>query len=447
MGEAAATVFMLAGDDRLYIDVSDAIVDGGDGYDRAFVSGTIDLADVGLTNVERVFGSSGVDVIDGSGIAGNYLIAGNGDDDILTGGSGNNALVGGAGADRFYGSLGNDSLNIDVFDTVVDGGDGFDIITVVGTIDLATVGLNSIERVYGSAGADVIDASSTNDMSVVGNGGDDELIAGSGNNWLYGNSGADRMFGNGGNDSFRIDTDDIVVDGGIGFDVTFSIGVIDLGTLGFVDIERSYGGNQGDTLDASGISYGLDLYARGGDDILIGGIGNNTLDGGAEADQFFGGLGNGSFRIDVNDTVVDGGGGLDVASMSGAMNFASVGMVDIDRIYGATGADAMDASGIDTALRLYGLAGTDTLIGGSANDLLYGGTQTDSFVMITGWGDDRIIDFENGLEAIDMTGAGISAGNFNVITSGADAIVDFGTTDSITFDNMAGLIDINDFDF
>ncbi|WP_201838981.1 CAP domain-containing protein [Microvirga zambiensis] len=77
-----------------------------------------------------------------------------------------------------------------------------------------------------------------------------------------------------------------------------------------------------------------------------------------------------------------------------------------DRLHGGAGNDKLYGdSGND---RLYGDAGRDTLVGGTGNDTLTGGTGADRFVFSGKWGKDKITDFQNGSDRIDLRGNALS---------------------------------------
>ena len=174
--------------------------------------------------------------------------------------------------------------------------------------------------------------------TVQGEAGDDLVQGGGGSDTLHGNAGddildgdalgntksADHLFGGEGNDKIhadKLDFTDGTVDGGVGFDRVILNG--DSGENVSVDlhasnVERVDGGSSNDTLDGSGYTdtaggynketgiyetseaQRLDLYGRGGNDTLIGGVGHDHLDGGSEDDSLSGGLG--------TDFFVGGGG-------------------------------------------------------------------------------------------------------------------------------------------
>lgn len=112
------------------------------------------------------------------------------------------------------------------------------------------------------------------------------------------------------------------------------------------------GGN--DTIDGSGVSANMEVYAAGGTDII-------TITDGTGADFLWGGTG--------NDTITGNNGN--------------------DTVVGEAGADT-----------LTGGAGTDTLFGstGGGND-----GAVDTFVFGDGWGTDFVFDFVHNVDKLDMT--------------------------------------------
>lgn len=91
-----------------------------------------------------------------------------------------------------------------------------------------------------------------------------------------------------------------------------------------------------------------------------------------------------------------------------------------DRLGGGAGRDSlMGGTGADS---LFGGTEADRLAGGAGNDALTGGTGADVFAFaVRGNGQDRILDFQDGIDRIDLSGPRI------VRDAGADTIVQIGT--------------------
>lgn len=183
-----------AGDDDIYFDAADAalgLISGGSGYDWAYndsdAADTVTLTLAG-TGIEGYFGSTGVDIVDGTGSTADLTLRGNGGADQLTGGSGNDYVHVTSDTVNFAGGTGYDYL---VFETA--NGTGL-------TADLTATGF---EGAVGNIGNDSLDASgNTVSASLYGLAGNDTLIGGTTTDYLYGGTGDDQYTGNGGTDYF-----------------------------------------------------------------------------------------------------------------------------------------------------------------------------------------------------------------------------------------------------
>ena len=113
---------------------------------------------------------------------------------------------------------------------------------------------------------------------------------------------------------------------------------------------------------------------------VLGGAGEDVLAGGDRNDRLDGG---------VDDDLLAGRGGN-------------------DRLWGRTGADI-----------LHGGEGDDHLIGGSGNDLLKGGSGKDVFVFGNDSGSDRIVDFEQGQDIIQIFGQADGFSGLTIETAGS----------------------------
>ena len=130
------------------------------------------------------------------------------------------------------------------------------------------------------------------------------------------------------------------------------------------------------------------------------------------------------------------------------------GEADHDKINGGDGNDLVDGgSGRD---KLYGDAGDDTINGGADNDELFGGAGADVFVFETGHGDDKIKDFEDGVDLIDITGLDpalsflLLSGSINETIAAGSSFLFENDGDSFLLQNNSGAtitLDANDFIF
>ena len=95
-----------------------------------------------------------------------------------------------------------------------------------------------------------------------------------------------------------------------------------------------------------------------------------------------------------------------------------------DSIWGGAGADNLNAGagndllnggrGADT---LFGDRGADRLIGGGGDDRMAGGAGADVFVFAGAFGRDRISDFQDGVDRLDLTGA------YRITDAGKDTLI------------------------
>jgi Ca2+-binding RTX toxin-like protein len=200
-------------------------------------------------------------------------------------------------------------------------------------------------------------------------------------------------------------------------------GAVDEGVAGGTGDDLFYIDGDGTEIFENAAS-GNDTVRSGGDYtmadgiedlILVGGTrgtGNdlsNTINGNATANLLDGAAGNDTINaLGGDDTVVGGAGNDSILGDTGA-----------DRLSGGTGADSLNGgdggdwlAGEEGADRILGFAGSDTLIGGAAGDQLYGGVNAaDTFIYLTTQDSfgavnttrDRIMDFESGLDVIDLS--------------------------------------------
>lgn len=210
-----------------------------------------------------------------------------------------------------------------------------------------------------------------NDDRIVAGDGDDTAFAGLGNDTIEGGDGTDSLDGG--------DGDDLIVSG-------------DDGAMPLPD--RGYPG-----------LYPADSDPANDLDTLIGGVGNDTLQSGDDADLLYGGEGNDSLDGGIDDDLLYGGRGDDTI-VGGEGSDLVEGEDGADLIYGGLTPDFPDAinipdatdlrpdNGRDTILAgsgddtVYGLDDADSIEGNAGNDLLFGGIDDDT--AIGGAGDDIV---------------------------------------------------------
>ncbi len=188
-------------------------------------------------------------------------------------------------------------------------------------------------------------------------------------------------------------------------------------------IENARGGDGNDTITGNtqdnhlvGNDGNDTLTGLEGDDRLVGGSGNDVLLGGSGDDHLIGGGG---------DDVLNGGVGGDwaifddfvlapvtvdlgkTAQKTGAGGFDT--LLSIESVEGTRYADTLKGSGYANELvgnagndQIWGYGGNDRIVGGAGDDQLWGGTGADRYEFASGWGDDRIADFEVGIDKLDL---------------------------------------------
>ncbi|WP_448660078.1 calcium-binding protein [Sphingomonas sp. CJ99] len=380
---------------------------------------------------------------------------GNGSDNLIVGNARNNNLDGGGGVDRLVGGAGNDLYRVDdARDTVVEAaGEGRDRIVAADTgyylpdhveeLELTAFRLafepTTTPGGYGVGNAlDNLIIGSYLANLLLGGDGDDRIDAGEGADWMFGETGNDTLFGQNDND---------VIDGGIGDDVIW----------GGNGADYLIGGEGDDALHGHR-EYILDVISGGPlrqtdfvTDILVGGAGNDLLDGASglgDYDLMDGGTGNDVYRVDTpaDLTFEAAGGGIDTvqADITGA-GYYLYDHVENLVLEGATpfgvgNALANRITGSGSANWLLGGAGDDVLDGGGGNDVLFGEAGADRFVFARGTGGDVIGDFQSGTDRIDLSAFGFAS--FAAVQAamgenGGTAFIDLGNGDFIVLNGVA----------
>ena len=449
------------GNDRVTVGVGvpGAVVHGGDGND-SLVGGAGNDTLYGDNGNDSLLGGNGNDTMDGG--AGNDTFSGQGgfdtadyrsavsavrltldkvandgrvavgerdnvlDAEQLRGGNYNDTIAGDAGFNQIYGGPGNDEIHAGGGNDDVHGGPGSD-------------------KLYGGDGNDTIKGDDGNDL-LGGENGNDSLDGGLGADGIYGNAGDDTVDYSARTANLALTQDGVANDGQANEQDNLAS-----------DVETIKGGSGNDLIKANAkLNYYNALYGNGGNDTLDGGPGIDTLDGGAgndrlisgsdaevfyvidwdtpavhgdtfPADLMLGGVGDDTLVPGTGDDIMYGGAGNDTADYSnygsltgidvtldGKRNdgyrawgryFPGVGEVayseadnvepDVENVIGTHNFDRL--YGNDAANRLVGGPGDDTLFGGGGNDTLdgaggpLGDYDTDYDVLNGGAGDDLLL--------------------------------------------------------
>lgn len=193
------------------------------------------------------------------------------------------------------------------------------------------------------------------------------------------------------------------------------------------------------------------IRATDGDDVLLGGSGNDKLFGNAGADALIGGKGNDKLYADADDTYIDGGAGYDTLFARGSKGVElDLAQASIENAIGNNGNDIFDASGTSGSVMLKGRSGHDTLTGGSGADKLFGEGGADT--LLGGGGNDRL-DGGWGADVLDggagddrLTGGG-GRDTFRFSENfGSDQITDFAAGDKIDLGALGEALTFADLD-
>lgn len=444
----------------------------------------------GYAGRDKLYGGDGVDTLNGGDDE--DALFGEDGDDTLNGGNGEDGLIGGQGADDMDGGSGIDTayyftsssgVDVDLTRATQIGGDAQgdtlqNIENISGTnyadtlsgdsLDNLLYGLSGNDRFYGRGGNDTIYGDNGND-ALFGEDGDDLMFGGDGNDGFIGGAGADNMVGGDGMDTAYYFTSS----SGLDIDLTRATqiggdaqgdklsGIENVSGTQYADIIT------GDTFD--NWLYGLRgddrLDGGGGDDRLYGEEGRDVLYGGNGLDQLFGGDDNDALLGGIGADYMDGGDGTDYAyyftSTSGVdvdlTRATQIGgdaqgdqLVNIENVSGSQYADSITGDQFDNVL--YGLSGIDTLKGGLGNDTLFGGADGDIFLFDdTRWGNDTIMDFQDGVDLISFVGSGLTFGDLTISSTASGTQISYfdgSETSTIVIEGLAmGDLTASDFLF
>jgi VCBS repeat-containing protein len=436
-GAGADTMIGGAGGDTYYVDnVGDVVVEDSSGSgDSVFSSLSYTLG----VNVENLT-LTGTAAVNGTG---NAL------DNILTGNVAANILTGG---------LGNDTYGVDNVDDVVIENPGEGIDTVLSTVSY-TLGA-TLENLSLQGGA---------------------AINGTGNdldNTLSGNGGVNVLTGGRGNDTYRIFSNDVVVENaGEGIDLVIVDSVGDYTLAANLENLNFFGGTgTGNALDnVLSLSAPFPFAAV----TLVGLGGNDTLDASRSVStvNMLGGTGDDTYIVNSTANVVteNANEGNDTVQSSTTLTLANNvenlilisigptngtgntlnnlvrGNIANNTLNGAEGFDVLEGGVGDDTLTdtsggnyLNGGAGTDTLTGGTSADFFMGGVGNDTLstgngadviAFNVGDGQDSVNPSVGTDDTISLGGSALSYANLTFQKTGNNLILNVSATDKITFTN------------
>lgn len=486
------------GDDVLRGGAGDDILIGGTGNDTASYSDATAGVAVNLILTGAQVTGAGSDTINGienlvgsafndtlTGDAGNNRIEGGAGDDTLVPGAGTNTVDGGAGTDTavLLGNYSDYTITADTTSATFVRNGGADETNIFLNVERYRFA-NGLVVTPGTGGADFFDLSAkTGPVALATGAGNDAFLLGS----LL--TAADR------------------IDGGAGFDELAIRGnytganrlVLDAGTLTNIELLATQAGGNYDIVSndatvAAGQSltvYGSTLASAdsltfngsaetNGSFLMYGGLGIDTLTGGAGNDAFFFGPG----KFGQNDVIVGGAGfdeiGLDglagnltlrasnadvelVALLRGPNGENTYGTIFVDdswvvagelktitAVAGFQGQNGPVLSNLlidgsqetNGNLRILSGSGNDTLFGGAGNDILFGGLGRDQ--MSGGAGADTFL-FNSAADSnVTVGNGGAAVLNYDTLfgfTQGADTIQIDGQTYSTITAGQNGRLD------
>ncbi len=435
-GAGADTLYGEGGDDTLLGGDANDTIDGGTGADAmtgglgndtyvvddagdVVTEAAVTSKDMVRTSLASYVLPDNVEVLEGTFAGGqtltgtalaNTIIGAGGSDtlnglagiDLLYGGGGGDTLYGGADVDKLYGEAGDDTLYGDDGNDILYGGDGLDTLH----------GGAGVDKLYGEGDDDVLYGGDSNDV----------LDGGVGDDTLRGDQGSDTLTGGAGADLFVV-----TVGGGLDSIIDFNVAEdrIDLSAYGYYQTILASGSDtlitfqSGVSMRLKGVAVGTVTDAIfvglpvGGDYFdITGTAAAETLTGTGQADHILGLAGADLIRAGSGDDWVEGGD-------------------DNDRLFGDAGDDILEGgAGNDN---IQGGDGEDVMTGGAGTDILVGGLGADTVVISLGGGADGMLDFQLGVDLIDVTAYG---GYQTIQQKGADTLITFATGVTLKLKNI-----------
>jgi Ca2+-binding RTX toxin-like protein len=360
------------------------------------------------------------------GLDGNDALYGGGGNDVLDGGNGNDILRGEAGADILRGGIGDDTIYADAGDNLAElsGGEGFDTLYFAGTVnfDWQAKGFEALNPSgdgavvtppppppppppvpnVPTAGNDTINGTEEND-ELHGLAGNDIINGQSGHDWIDGGLGVDRMTGGFGDDTYVVDNaSDVVTEtAGQGSDtIVTSLASFSLSRFAAVEA-LTYGNGEAADLNFPGTGNALV-------NTIIGGGGNDTLNGGLGADLMLGGAGNDTYMVDnAGDRAEDSGGEADrvLATVSYTLG-DGIELLTLQ----AGSRTPINGTGNDLNNTITGTLANNVIDGRGGADRMSGGSGNDTYI-VDHQGDAVIESSRGGIDTVRASASHVLSAN------------------------------------
>ena len=406
-GGGADTVTGGAGDDTIAYRGSEASIDGGTGTNTLLLktAATVDLAQADQT-VGDATTATGFQAVDAHLLSSGVSLSGTTGGDTITGGAGGDTIHGRGGSDVIDGGAGNDTIDYNGTEAVIGGGTGADTLVLKAAGGITAVDLGVASGADQTIGDTVtvtdfenVDASIVSTgVQITGSAAGNVLTGGSGDDTIHGAGGADVVHAGAGDD--RVDywrTED-TLDGGTGTNtlVMKAAATVDLSqadqTIGDATNVVSF-----QNIDASALSSGASLTGTTSVNQIVGGAGDDTIDGAGGADSVSGGAGDDRVVYHGGEAGLDGGSGVDtlVLAVQGGITTVDLSVAaGADQTVGdgvsVANFENVDASVLTSAqtITLIGSGSANKLTGGAGNDTIHGAGGAD--VIQAGAGNDTV---------------------------------------------------------
>lgn len=371
----------------------------------------------------------------------NDRLYGTGSDNILIGGAGDDLLDGDNGTDTADYSTATSGITINLTTNTVSGAStGTDTLVSIEKI----IGTNFVDTYIGTTGNDVIDAGAGSDNIDGGTGSDTVSYASatSARSVTLGGANTDgdtltsieNILGSAYGDILTGDAIDNVIEGGLGDDTLNGGGntvagdtASYAGAANAVNVSLAIAGAQATGVGNDTLSNFENLLGSVYDDTLTGDGNNNVLDGGDGNDTLIGGSGADTLK---------GGVGTDTVSYANALSAVAVTINGVGTLGDANG-DVLSA-----IENLTGSAFNDTLTGDGAANLIIGGLGDDA---INGAGGVDTVSYAAAASAITANlsnlGVNVGGGAGNDSLTGVENLVGSNFNDTLTGDGGTNIFE------